>query len=174
MLQIPEGAGLGGGGTVDDRGENAIFWARGFRRDSAYAWRCERFVENAFNETGIFDTAAEAQRTLGVSHTAAPRGALVYFRPAEWNRRLGHVGIALGNGRMISAFDKVTETNYASDPILSQDYAGWVDAPPDWSGRYALRNAPDPGLQSAARPPREIQGRAAAQPPRLPTLRPPP
>lgn len=153
LLQYAAGEGLGGGGEVDDRGENAIFWARGFRKDAAYAWRCERFVENAFNETEKFLSAAEAQVKLGVTRTEAPRGSLVYFRPADWNRRLGHVGIALGNGRMISAFNRVVETNYKSDPILSQDYAGWVVAPPDWSGRLALRNAPNPGLEPSPESP---------------------
>ena len=144
--EIPKGAGLGAGGQID-RGENAITWARTFRNQSAYAWRCERFVENAFNVTQAFDSAAAAQKSATLSRTEAPRGALVYFRPDDWNRRLGHVGISLGNGRMISAFDRVVETNYASDPLLKASYAGWTDAPADWPGRLNLGADPDPGLQ---------------------------
>lgn len=151
LEDIPKGAGLGAGGAID-RGENAIAWARTFRRQAAYAWRCERFVENAFNVTKVFDSAAEAQKKQTLSRTEAPRGALVYFRPADWNRRLGHVGISLGDGRMISAFDRVVEMSYASDPTLSHDYAGWTDAPEDWPGRLNLSGEPDPGLQQPPAP----------------------
>jgi hypothetical protein len=144
---IPKGGGLGAGSDFD-RGANAITWARSFRKQSAYAWRCERFVENAFNVTEVFDSAAHAQKALTLSRTEAPRGAIVYFRPDDWNRRLGHVGISLGNGRMISAFDRVVETNYAGDDVLAKSYAGWTDAPPEWPGRLGLKGAPDAGLEA--------------------------
>ena len=158
--QIPKGAGLGAGGQID-RGDNAITWARAsYRHESAYAWRCEQLlVENAFNVTKVFDSAAEAEKKLTLSHTEAPRGALVYFRPDDWNRRLGHVGISLGDGRMISAFDRVVETSYESDPVLRGSYAGWTDAPADWPGRLNLGQDPDAGLEA---PPTTTQPDAPA------------
>jgi hypothetical protein len=152
VLPIPPGAGIGAGEPFD-RGEAAIAWARSFRGQTAYNWRCERFIENAFNETKVFDDAAQAAGALKLhGGLDAPRGTLVFFRPMDWNDNAGHVGISLGHGRMISAFRAVEERAYDSNDTLKASYAGWAEPPKTWRGRLPLGPEPDPHLQPTTDP----------------------
>jgi hypothetical protein len=146
VLPAPTTGGLGGGGF--NREESAIAWSRGLLHDGHYAWRCERFVENAYNVTDKFDTAALAEEHLQLHKgRQPPRGALVYFRPDKLNRGLGHVGIAVDKNNMISALDTVEISNFNDDEYWHDRYLGWTDAPDDWGGRFIIPDAPDAGLQ---------------------------
>ena len=129
IVPLPSSGGLGASGF--DREESAIAWAEGLRHDTHYSWWCERFVENAFNVSDRFASAAEAARKLGLHKgRKPPRGALVFFRPDEANARLGHVGIALGKHRMISATDSVEEQDLNQE-YWAERYMGWAYAPDD-------------------------------------------
>lgn len=126
----------------------AILWAEHRRGSAAWAWYCERFVENAFMTGGRYETAWEAALGLGLRTGPAPRGALVFFRPDPTNRGYGHVGISLGRGRMISALARVTETQIAGSRYWSGLYAGWARVPASWwefdswSSSQRLRSSP--------------------------------
>lgn len=110
----------------------AIVWAEHRRGSAAWAWYCERFVENAFTTRGRYETAWEAALDLGLRAGPAPRGTLVFFYPDATNHGYGHVGISLGGGRMISALARVTESAIAGSRYWSALYAGWAPAPASW------------------------------------------
>jgi len=126
----------------------AIAWAERLDGSARYAWYCERFVENAFGTGGLYETAWDAARAIGLRRGAAPRGALVYFRPDPTNHGYGHVGISLGGGRMISALARVMVTRLAGNRYWSALYAGWAPVPrswlvPDsWSSSHRLTGSP--------------------------------
>lgn len=110
----------------------AIAWAERLDGSRRYAWYCERFVENAFGTGGLYETAWDAGLALGLHDGAAPRGALVFFRPDPTNHGYGHVGISLGQGRMISALARVMVTSIAHSRYWSRLYAGWAPVPASW------------------------------------------
>jgi hypothetical protein len=146
---IESGGGYGGGPrSAGDRGR-AVKWAEGQMGSEEYAWRCERFVEEAYGTSGIFDTAKDAAKAMKLHRgwkdmKKAPRGALIYFRADESNQDYGHVGIALGKGKMISALRSVTTTDISRGPYWKHIYLGWTNAPVDWPGRAAEVPPPDP------------------------------
>jgi hypothetical protein len=146
LVPGPTESGLGAAGF--DREESAITWASGLLHNKKYAWYCESFVENAFNENGVYKSAWAAAQALDVNPSKpAPRGALVFFLPDRTNHRLGHVGISLGGGRMISALDSVEESDLNQE-YWRDRYAGWAYAPDSWEGRLLIPKPPDPGLQT--------------------------
>lgn len=87
--------------------EQALNWAMNRVGQAIYEGACEKFVENAYNTTGQYASAwAAAQHLMqhpGGSLGDVPRGDLVFFRPDSSNGGYGHVGIALGGGRFVSA-----------------------------------------------------------------------
>ncbi len=148
LLPEPTTGGLGGAGF--DRGESAIAWARSWLGSRAYAWWCERFVENAFNTSGRYATAWTAARALGLHSGWAPRGALVFFRADGTNDYDGHVGISLGGTSMISALAVVQTTDIAASSYWRALYAGWAYPPASWPGRDIIPQAPPPPQSSAS------------------------
>jgi Bacterial Ig domain len=139
---VENGGGLGGG--PGHHRDTALSWARSQRGLRRWAWRCERFVEEAYGTRGKFRTAAVAASRLKLhreSITSAPPGSLVYFAADRYNRGFGHVGLALSGGRMISALSRVTITNVAHSSYWRRLYLGWADAPDAWPGRLP----PPPG-----------------------------
>jgi hypothetical protein len=139
---VVNGGGLGGGPDAD---RSALTWARSQRRLAKWAWRCERFVEEAYGTRGRFDTAADAAAALPLTRspiTDAPAGALVYFKADRANRGYGHVGLSLGGGKMLSALAQVTVTDVAHDRYWRSIYLGWTPAPDAWPGR--IPPAPGP------------------------------
>jgi hypothetical protein len=146
VVPEPKGSGLGAAGF--DREEAAIAWAKEQRaagKRTRYAWYCEGFVENAFNVTDRFKSAARAAAELELQKGDPPRGALVFFRPDGTNQHLGHVGIALDKDTMISALNVVTESNLHQE-YWANRYAGWAHAPEDWAGRFSPPEQPAPDL----------------------------
>jgi len=98
--------------------ERAIAWALARRGSPDYAGRCLAFVEDAYeraNRIEVFGgaSAAESAALYGTRPIEGdvPRGALVFFawrgvigdEVAEW----GHVGISLGDGAVVHAWDEV-------------------------------------------------------------------
>lgn len=103
---------------VDTIFRNALRWADEHLDSTAYTTRCLAFVEDAIeraNEVEIFggDYAGESADRYGATHTAdpAPPGAFVFYRSVgdiEGIRRdWGHVGLSMGDGRVIHAWDRV-------------------------------------------------------------------
>src|SRR4051812_16733817 len=93
---VVNGGGLGGG--PDQARAGAIAWAKTQLRKADWAYRCERFVEEAYGTRFQYRTAVQAARKLPL-HTEpadrAPRGALLFFRGDRVNLGYGHVGLAL-------------------------------------------------------------------------------
>ncbi len=141
LVPEPKGAGLGAGGF--NREEEAIKWAESMLHKSDYGYRCQRFVENAFNVTDRFKSAAVAAKELNLHDSRnPPRGALVFFRAHRDNLGLGHVGIAVSKNRFISALDKAEYSDF-NNKYWQTLYLGWTYAPDDWPGRPTV--PPDPG-----------------------------
>jgi cell wall-associated NlpC family hydrolase len=125
---------------VLDRGEEiverAIAWALAHVDAPGYALRCLAFVEDAYqipNGIELFagDTANEAAEAFRVRSSTHPpiRGAFVFFASSspidgpdcDW----GHVGLALGDGRVIHAWSSVRVDPISEIPRLPPA-GGWT------------------------------------------------
>jgi hypothetical protein len=134
--EVADGGGLGGG-PQEGRGP-AVAWARTQIGSAVWAYRCERFIEEAYGTRYQFTSASDAARHLPLHSgavTSVPPGSLVYFGPDRFNRGYGHVGLSLGHGLIISALDTVQVTDVAHSRYWRTLYVGWADAPPAWPGR---------------------------------------
>jgi cell wall-associated NlpC family hydrolase len=125
--------------------DNAIAWAeRQLGRDD-YCFRCLAFVEDAYevaNAIEIFggSSAKESADEYGVAGNttdAPPRGAFVFYdmtgEIAGDRANYGHVGLHLGDGRIIHAWDEVRidslEAIEALEPAegwTQPSYIGWA------------------------------------------------
>jgi cell wall-associated NlpC family hydrolase len=98
----------------------ALDWALARRGDPSYSLRCLAFVEDAFeraNGIEVFggDSAAESaalyRPRIYDDSPPPPAGALVFYDAsgplAGMHRDWGHVGISLGDGRVVHAWDVV-------------------------------------------------------------------
>lgn len=121
----------------------AIAWALGQQGSQAYAMRCLSFVEDAYevpNRIEVFggSTARESCELYAAAGRPGPppRGAFVFFDTAgpvdgvmrDW----GHVGLALGDGRIVHAWPEIRVDPLAEIPHLpsgswsSPVYLGWA------------------------------------------------
>lgn len=123
------------------------------------------WVQRAFNADQAPAGAASAWAyylTLGRPHDGTkpedvPRGALVFF---SGSGGYGHVGIALGNGQMVSNLNVPgIRTGVYRGPLSEGGtLAGWAWPPADWPGRPELTEssndqvAASPTQQSPAKP----------------------
>jgi hypothetical protein len=123
---------------------NAIAWAKERLDSTDYKYKCLAFVEDAYergNALEIFggSSAKESADLYRASlHCGIPpEGAFVFYdcygvidgKYQNW----GHVGLALGGGAVIHAWNKVRIDNYLDIPNLqaapgwtSPKYIGWV------------------------------------------------
>ena len=148
---VVNGGGLGGALSVVRAG--AVTWARSQLGLAKWRFLCQRFAEEAYATRGQARTALEAARRLRPrpgSASAASAGTLLYFAGDSTNRGYGHVGISLGDGRMISALDRVRVTNVTTSRYWTNLYLGWVDAPTSWPGRLPSPPGPASPLVSSA------------------------
>ena len=86
----------------------AVEWAQGWvGRGSSYAMLCEKFCENAYGKQNIYASAWINASTPGNTNNMSidniQIGDLVFFKPSKDNGNYGHVGIYIGQGKMISA-----------------------------------------------------------------------
>lgn len=102
--------------------ENAIKWAQNPENQRNYTFWCLAFVEDAYersNSIEMFggDDATESANIYGVKTKGTPpRGSLVFYSATgtingikkDW----GHVGLSLGDGKVIHAWDKIRIDNY--------------------------------------------------------------
>jgi cell wall-associated NlpC family hydrolase len=125
--------------------DRAVGWALQQVGSTAYALRCLSFVEDAYEvPNGIEIFGGSTARESAVIYDAAssegvaPRGAFVFFDTAgtvdgilrDW----GHVGLALGDGRIAHAWPSVRLDAVADVSSLPAGdwspprYLGWASA----------------------------------------------
>ena len=122
---------------------NALTWAHAQLGSTAYAGRCLSFVEDAIEQSNHIEMfgGASAHESATEYNAAAhkhtpPRGAFVFY---DWigtlkgeRKNWGHVGLALGDGRVIHAWDVVrVDAYHAVETLTTSDgshpvYLGWV------------------------------------------------
>lgn len=132
----------GQGGGDGGRAERALTWANSKLGSTEFNAYCLRFVAFAYAATTFARTATIAANELGPREgnklaANAPRGALLWFTWGDANkgRNLGHVGISLGDGRMIHALDAVRIDQIDGSRWWRSHYRGWTPAPDSWPGR---------------------------------------
>lgn len=123
--------------------QNALNWASERLGQQDYCFRCLAFAEDAYEQSNGIElwggsTAMESALEYGVTNTfAPPRGVFVFFSatgPIDGEiRNWGHVGLSLGDGRMIHAWDCVRIDSIADVERLqgapgwgSPKYLGWT------------------------------------------------
>jgi hypothetical protein len=118
----------------DPRIDKAIRWAKRHKGSHSWDHYCLRFANECYKHAGgkvrsIYPDAKTAAKALRASRhrsANAPRGAYVFYHSWHGSTDLGHVGISLGNGTMIS--DNGDE-GVVVRPIKTSRYIGWA-APP--------------------------------------------
>ncbi|HPT72361.1 MAG TPA: NlpC/P60 family protein [Candidatus Cloacimonadota bacterium] len=125
--------------------ERAKEWALNFLESKEYNTRCLAFVEDAYeipNHIEIFggDTATESAQEYNASHTEEEPliGAFVFYSCSgmlhDQYKDWGHVGLYLGEGKVIHAWDKVR-----IDPLKDMEN---LSVPPGWTKLVYLGWAP--------------------------------
>jgi hypothetical protein len=115
---------------------NAIHWAQAHLGATDYAGRCLAFVEDAYekgNYVEIFggSSAQESADEYGAAQNRGepPIGAFVFYACAgpvgDEIKNWGHVGLCMGEGKVIHAWDKVRIEQYLAVQGLTP--------PPGWS-----------------------------------------
>jgi hypothetical protein len=115
---------------------NAIRWAQEHFGATEYAGRCLSFVEDAYEESNhveIFggSSAQESADEYGAAQNRGepPLGAFVFYACAgpvgDEIKHWGHVGLCIGEGQVIHAWDKVRIDAYREVQNLTP--------PPGWS-----------------------------------------
>lgn len=127
-----------GRGADATAAQGAIDWALAQSgRADYYTW-CLKFVANAFNsQYSGYNSPVQMISARGVRRGVPPVGSMVMFGAARGNK-WGHVGIYLGDGKMISAWKTVVITSMSR----FQNYRGWQPAPAVWPGRVPSNKAP--------------------------------
>lgn len=105
--------------------EPAIAWA--MARLGSHAWDgwCLKFVCDAYAYTGTpvtrYDSAGTAARALNAAAHQGnpPRGAYVFYSSAQ-----GHVGLSLGDGRMVHAFG--SRGVVVTSQVIGMPRIGWA------------------------------------------------
>ena len=129
----------------DKRAEKAVTWALDKRGSTDYAYKCLRFVWDAYELTGAdihplhYDYAKQAADALNAEDNPGipPWGAYVFYNTSgtlhgEY-RNWGHVGLSLGGGDVVHAADKVRVDNYLdispAPEWTDPEYIGWAWPP---------------------------------------------
>lgn len=124
--------------------ERAVWWALAHTGSKDYAFKCYTFVEDAYELGGRIrldgkgTTAKEAADAYGARENTGtpPRGAYVCYEctgtidgeEKDW----GHIGLSLGRGQVIHAWNVVRADDYQEIEDLSAPgwtnpkYIGWV------------------------------------------------
>lgn len=116
---------------------NALNWAHDRQGNSEYCFRCLAFVEDAYEQSNSIElwggsTATESAVEYGtIYETPVPEGAFVFFSatgPIDGEtRNWGHVGLSLGDGRVIHAWDHV-RIDFIDEVERLQGAPGWTQA----------------------------------------------
>lgn len=116
--------------------ENAIKWAKNKVGLDEYAFKCLAFVEDAYEESNnveIFGGSSakeSADEYEAAKNTGTPPiGAFVFYDSSGMifneYKNYGHVGIHIGNGDVIHAWDRIRVDNYLDIQNLSTA-PGWT------------------------------------------------
>lgn len=132
------------GSVAGDRGRGALEWALRQQGRRDYDFWCLKFVAHAFGANAAgYGTAQQAANALrprdrGLPASAAPPGALLFFHyRGRDGVNYGHVGISLGDGRMVHAVSTVRIERVDGVRHWRSTYLGWAFAPARWPGRPA-------------------------------------
>jgi len=119
----------------DPRITKAIAWAEKMIGDTSYAYECQIFVGDTYRETGTspatYTCAKAAADALDAKDSSGtpPRGAYVFY---DWSGTLnrvyknwGHVGLSVGNGKIIHASETNPVEKSQYDKI-GLTYIGWA------------------------------------------------
>jgi cell wall-associated NlpC family hydrolase len=158
--------------------DNAVAWAKARLGSTSYATRCLAFVEDAIeraNGIEIFggDDARESAVLYG-AHTRAgdaapPVGALVFYDSVSTirgqRRNWGHVGLSLGDGAIIHAWDRVRiDGVWAVEQLTPPpggepwSFVGWVPLSRVLEGSVPKAYADEDAADAAVRAQRERFG----------------
>lgn len=124
-------AGKGGGpevlgGDAGTQGEGAIGKAMAQIGSQAWNWLCQKFVENMFGTGGRYASAKAAAGALMTNRGGTPaRGSLVFFAPDPTNAGFGHVGIALGGDKFVSATANGVKVDSLGDNYWGRLFQGY-------------------------------------------------
>lgn len=107
------------------RANQAIGWFQARNGSTAYEWRCETAVEEAYGSHRYYSALDDWRDAVGrgAAHPGdlnPPRGALVFWNITQW----GHVGIARGDGTVVAT----NVNNHIGATSLSyfKNYLGWA------------------------------------------------
>ncbi len=124
--------------------DRAVAWALGQVGSEAYALRCLSFAEDTYERgceielDGQGRSATEAAAAYGArEHQGVPpRGSFVFYHcagPIDGEQRnWGHVGLCIGDGRVVHPWNVVREDDYLAVETLGgggwshPTYVGWV------------------------------------------------
>jgi hypothetical protein len=170
------------GAPSGDRSSGAVQWALKQQGRTDYYFWCLRFVANAFGaERAGYNTAQQAANALGTRGRGrpaaeAPYGALVFFRYVGRDGvSYGHVGISLGDGRMVHAVETVRVNHIDSSSYWRTNYLGWAWAPGHWPGRPASKPPEPPRKpEPAPEPEPEPESKPTTTPTTAPVTKPAP
>ncbi|WP_223192382.1 NlpC/P60 family protein [Paenibacillus sedimenti] len=120
----------------DKQTENAIAWARNHMDSNDYRLRCLAFVEDAYERSNGIEMwgGSDANESAELYEVHAnmgfpPKGAFVFYSCSGLVegelKNWGHVGLSLGNGDAIHAWDKVRIDNYLEIESLAPAQ-GWT------------------------------------------------
>jgi len=130
----------------DEHIEKAVEWAASMLGSKSYSLSCLAFVEDAYEqgahmELDGYSHAKEAADSHNAEENTGvpPKGAYVFYDC--WGtingkyRNWGHVGISVGEGKIIHAWDTVRMDNYlevqnlkAAEGWTSPKCIGWIPA----------------------------------------------
>jgi hypothetical protein len=123
---------------------NAIRWAQEHLGSTDYPFLCLAFVEDAYevsNHVEIFggSSAKESADAYGATQNTGepPLGAFVFYDCSgpikDEYKNWGHVGLHIGDGKVIHAWDRVRMDDYLDVQSLSSapgwskpQYLGWT------------------------------------------------
>ena len=125
--------------------DNAIRWAKQRLGATEYATRCLAFVEDAYEESNhveIFggSSAQESADEYGAAQNRGepPIGAFVFYACAgpvgDEIKNWGHVGLCIGEGKVIHALDTIRIDHYLDVQNLT--------LAPDWSQPQFIGGSP--------------------------------
>lgn len=130
--------------AISSREQRAVDWAKSQIGQTSYGghiWSgwCELFVEQAFNTSGKYGSAAanyNAKKAAGQirTDTNPPAGALVFY---SWGS-FGHAGLSIGGGQVISTQGDgslALPVRQHGVTSIGLTYLGWAWADSSWPGR---------------------------------------
>ncbi len=131
--------------TTESYIEGALAWALGRLGSKEYPMLCYAFLEDAYELGNNIEldgqgcTAKEAADAYGAQPGLPPRGSYVFYdcfgTIRDEYRNWGHIGLSLGDGRVIHAWDTVrVDDTLAVEQLApapgwsAPSYLGWAPA----------------------------------------------